>query len=42
MHYIVNAETDRLHPNAIGHYRIAKTLQYQLLALPCGFNLSGN
>ncbi len=30
-------ETDRLHPNAKGHYRIAKTIQYQLLALPSGF-----
>ena len=35
--YIVNAERDRLHPNALGHYRIAKTLQYQLLTLPCSF-----
>ena len=35
--YIVNAESDRLHPNALGHYRIAKTMQYQLLTLPSGF-----
>ncbi|MDR1672915.1 MAG: SGNH/GDSL hydrolase family protein [Bacteroidales bacterium] len=33
--YFNNGKTDRLHPNANGHYRIAKTLQYQLLALPC-------
>ncbi|MDR1380697.1 MAG: SGNH/GDSL hydrolase family protein, partial [Tannerella sp.] len=32
--YISNGETDRLHPNADGHSRIAKTIQYQLLALP--------
>lgn len=30
-------ESDRLHPNARGHYRIAKTIQYQLLALPSSF-----
>ena len=30
-------ETDRLHPNAAGHERIAKTLMYQLLALPATF-----
>lgn len=35
--YFHHAETDRLHPNASGHYRIARTLQYQLLALPAGF-----
>lgn len=28
------ADTDRLHPNDLGHERIAKTLLYQLLALP--------
>ena len=32
--YFANAERDRLHPNALGHYRIAKTLKYQLLTLP--------
>ncbi|MEA4916119.1 SGNH/GDSL hydrolase family protein [Proteiniphilum sp.] len=31
------SETDRLHPNTKGHYRIAKTIQYQLLALPGDF-----
>lgn len=30
-----NATTDRLHPNDKGHYRMARTLEYQLLALPC-------
>lgn len=28
------ADTDRLHPNNLGHERMAKTLMYQLLALP--------
>lgn len=37
LQYFAKKETDRLHPNASGHYRIAKTLQYQLLALPSGF-----
>ena len=35
--YFNNAETDRLHPNDLGHRRIAKTLMYQLLTLPCAF-----
>ena len=35
--YFCNPETDRLHPNAKGHERIARTLMYQLLALPCKF-----
>lgn len=35
--YFSNKDTDKLHPNALGNYRIAKTLQYQLLALPSGF-----
>jgi lysophospholipase L1-like esterase len=35
--YFTNEKTDRLHPNANGHYRIAKTIQYQLLALPGRF-----
>ena len=29
-----NKDTDRLHPNDIGHKRMAQTLVYQLLALP--------
>lgn len=32
-----NADTDRLHPNDQGHQRIARTLEYQLLTLPCVF-----
>lgn len=35
--YFANKETDRLHPNALGDYRLAKTIQYQLLSLPAGF-----
>jgi lysophospholipase L1-like esterase len=35
--YFNNADTDRLHPNALGNYRLAKTIQYQLLALPSTF-----
>ena len=35
--YFNNKETDRLHPNALGDYRLAKTIQYQLLALPSTF-----
>ena len=29
--------TDLLHPNDAGHERLARTLMYQLLALPCNF-----
>lgn len=32
--YFNNADTDRLHPNDLGHERMAKTLMYQLLTLP--------
>lgn len=32
--YFNKADTDRLHPNDLGHERIAKTLVAQLLALP--------
>ena len=35
--YFKDATTDRLHPNDKGHERIARTLYYQLSALPCGF-----
>ena len=35
--YFNNADSDRLHPNAVGNYRLAKTIQYQLLALPSTF-----
>lgn len=30
-------DTDRLHPNEAGHARMAKTIMYQLGALPCTF-----
>jgi lysophospholipase L1-like esterase len=36
--FFAHPETDRLHPNAKGHYRMALTLKYQLLALPAGFD----
>ncbi|MDD3154508.1 MAG: SGNH/GDSL hydrolase family protein [Victivallaceae bacterium] len=32
-----DAKTDRLHPNASGHERIAKTMMYQMLTLPSTF-----
>lgn len=35
--YSHKTDTDRLHPNDAGHARIAKTLVYQLFALPCTF-----
>lgn len=35
--YFNNKDTDRLHPNAVGDYRLAKTIQYKLLAFPSGF-----
>ena len=35
--YFHNAEKDRLHPNDKGHERMARTLMYQLMALPCTF-----
>ena len=35
--YFANGEKDRLHPNAEGHYRMAKALMYQLLAFPSDF-----
>lgn len=37
LQYFHKKETDRLHPNALGDYRLAKTIQYQLLGLPSGF-----
>jgi lysophospholipase L1-like esterase len=37
--YFKNTETDRLHPNALGNYRLAKTIQYQLLTLPSTFQI---
>lgn len=35
--YFRNSETDRLHLNSEGNYRLAKTLQYQLLTIPSTF-----
>ena len=35
--YFNDAGTDRLHPNEKGHRRLAQTLYYQLLSLPCTF-----
>lgn len=35
--YFMNEKTDLLHPNSLGNYRIAKTIQYQLLSLPATF-----
>ena len=37
LQYFHKKDTDQLHPNALGDYRLAKTIQYQLLALPSGF-----
>ena len=35
--YFHDKDTDRLHPNDKGHERMARTLYYQLAALPCTF-----
>ncbi len=35
--YFNNADTDRLHPNAKGNYRLALTIFHQLQALPSTF-----
>lgn len=35
--YFYKSDIDRLHPNDKGHQRIARTLMYQLLCLPCVF-----
>lgn len=36
-HFFGNPSNDQLHPNDAGHVRIARTLYYQLLTLPCSF-----
>ena len=35
--YFHDRDTDRLHPNDLGHERMARTMYYQLSALPCTF-----
>ena len=35
--FFANPATDQLHPNDKGHVRMARTLMYQLLTLPCSF-----
>ncbi|MBQ3826992.1 MAG: SGNH/GDSL hydrolase family protein, partial [Prevotella sp.] len=36
--YFKDSKTDLLHPNDKGQQRMARTLMYQLLTLPCVFN----
>ncbi|MBQ6534600.1 MAG: hypothetical protein IJI37_05460, partial [Opitutales bacterium] len=38
--YFSKPDTDLLHPNAFGHYRIALALTYALRAYPAGFGES--
>ena len=40
--YFKDAANDRLHPNDAGHVRLARTLYYQLTALPCTFYSTRN
>lgn len=35
--YFAKPDKDRLHPNNQGHRRMAATLMYQLLTIPCSF-----
>jgi len=35
--YFNRADTDRLHPNREGHRRMARTIYYRLMSLPCIF-----
>lgn len=35
--FLHEPQTDLLHPNAAGHYRMAKAIAYQMLALPSDF-----
>lgn len=37
--YFHNADADRLHPDNSGHERMASTLYYQLLTIPCTFSI---
>jgi len=36
--YFKDVDSDRLHPNDKGHVRLARTLMYQLISLPCTFD----
>lgn len=36
--YFSDKDTDRLHPDSEGHYRMALSIAYQLLAFPSGFS----
>ena len=38
--YFSNSETDRLHPNALGHQRIAKTIIGKLNSITCDLKIS--
>jgi lysophospholipase L1-like esterase len=40
--YFHDAQTDRLHPNALGDYRLARTIQYQMLSLPSSYRIGDN
>lgn len=35
--YFKSATDDRLHPNALGHWRLAEVIKYRILAMPAGF-----
>lgn len=37
--YFYDAKTDQLHPNDNGHQRMAATLYYQLMSIPCVFDV---
>ena len=37
LRYFANPQTDQLHPNDEGQVRMARTIMYQLLSLPCNF-----
>lgn len=42
LQYFHDKKTDQLHPNSIGNYRLARTIQFQLLALPSEFVIDKN
>ncbi len=35
--YFKGAADDRLHPNALGHWRLAEVIKYRILGMPAGF-----